>query len=89
MAEIALWVALMAVLRLAMAVLSTKNALVRSRDGSVVLPVGDRLVRLYEWVDLLEVDRGLDPGMAVHAIERRPSRVRMRRPFDCRPLEPE
>jgi hypothetical protein len=36
LAEIALWVALMAVLRLAIAVLSTKNALFLWRDGRLL-----------------------------------------------------
>jgi Ser/Thr protein kinase RdoA (MazF antagonist) len=34
---------------------------VRSSDGGVLMRVGERHVRLYGWVDLLPVDRALDP----------------------------
>jgi len=36
-------------------------AVVRTRDGSVSAQVDGRTVRVYEWVDVLAADRGLDP----------------------------
>jgi Ser/Thr protein kinase RdoA (MazF antagonist) len=46
---------------------------VRTTDGRVLATVGDRTVRLYEWVDLLPADPGLDPvrvGEVAAAIHR-------------------
>ena len=40
----------------------------RATDGSVFARVGDRQVRVYEWVDLLEPDTGLDPGLVGAAV---------------------
>ncbi len=48
-------------------------AIVRALDGDVLAEVGSAVVRVYEWVDLLPVDRGLDPaavGRLVAAIHR-------------------
>jgi len=50
-------------------------AVVRAVDGAVVADVGGAVVRVYEWVDVLPADRGLDPRelgqvlAAVHAVE--------------------
>ena len=49
-------------------------AVVRAVDGSVVADVGGDPVRVYEWVDVLPADRGLDPRelgqvlAAIHAV---------------------
>jgi aminoglycoside phosphotransferase (APT) family kinase protein len=49
-------------------------AVVRAADGSVVADIGGATVRVYEWVDVMASDRGLDPGelgrllAAIHAV---------------------
>jgi Phosphotransferase enzyme family len=48
-------------------------AVVRALDGEILVEIGGLQVRVYEWVDLLPVDRGLDPaavGRLMAAIHR-------------------
>lgn len=48
---------------------------IRARDGRVLGEVGGQALRVYEWVDLGELDRGLDPEAVglllgrIHAVE--------------------
>ncbi|MFL5766562.1 MAG: phosphotransferase enzyme family protein [Actinomycetota bacterium] len=47
----------------------------RVRDGSLIVPIGDDEIRLFGWVDLLEPDPGADPaevGSTVAALHRVP-----------------
>lgn len=54
---------------------------VRTGTGAVVIDVAGHQVRVYEWVDLLPIDRSLDPGLvgstlaAVHRIQHSPARA--------------
>jgi Ser/Thr protein kinase RdoA (MazF antagonist) len=59
-------------------------AVVRALDGEILADVGGLQVRVYEWVDLLPPDRGLDPaevGRLIAAIHRVP--FAGRRPEDA------
>jgi Ser/Thr protein kinase RdoA (MazF antagonist) len=52
----------------------------RTSSGSVLAMGGNRLVRLYEWVDLQPAERGYDPGTvgqtvaAIHRVRHEPAR---------------
>jgi Ser/Thr protein kinase RdoA (MazF antagonist) len=66
------------------AVLATGSVImprpVRSRSGQVVSDIGEHQVRVYEWVDLLPIDRSLDVALvgstlaAVHRVRYSPGR---------------
>jgi aminoglycoside phosphotransferase (APT) family kinase protein len=45
-------------------------ALVRTPDGSVVTTIDGHHIRLYEWVDLLAVDRTIDPAAVGEVVAR-------------------
>lgn len=53
---------------------------IRSRSGSVLAEVGGHLLRAYSWLDLLPVDRDLDPALvgatvaAIHRVHHEPAR---------------